>query len=77
MSDKIVSKPSTKAYRDGWDRVFGENAWRKNAEEVSEKIRKEAYLSAFVAIPIYEASDHDHKKIIHYELLTSSPLHKT
>ena len=23
MSDRIISKPSTKEFRDGWDRVFG------------------------------------------------------
>ncbi len=28
MTDKIITRPSTEEYREGWDRIFGGNIWK-------------------------------------------------
>ncbi len=28
MIDKITTRPSTREYKEGWDRIFGGNTWK-------------------------------------------------
>lgn len=52
IPDKIISAPASKAYQDGYDRIFGKDACREsgsfrvNAEGKIEKFKKEPVAQA-------------------------------
>lgn len=39
--DTLISKSATEAYRDGWDRIFGNKARKPEDLEKKEEVKKE------------------------------------
>ena len=43
--DSLVSKSPTEAYRDGWDRIFGQKKLEKNTDKTKDYV-KDSEISA-------------------------------
>lgn len=41
--DKLQTKPATKAYRDGWDAIFGKYEELKISEKIRDKLEQVAF----------------------------------